>query len=310
MIENSNYCGWHKWCPTAEEWEAFEVEGKLPFELLENEYLLIYEDEKFTKLVNQFCYENGELRRVSYGSITISNTKQEDEIIDPDLLKNDSKSLKKAAKKPRKKKSETIFPRNPEQVILIDLLKDRTKPVKLTLGGFGSGKSMLMILAALEAINKGEFDRLIVVRNNVKVADSFDIGYLKGSLEDKMLPWLLNIQDIIGQTAFKVLMDNGTIVAEPMLYLRGRNFTRSIIFVDEAENNSLSHLKLILGRCAEGSEVWIAGDTQQRDLPIFEKSKGLETMIEKFKGNPLFGYVFLTKSERGPVARMADILDK
>ena len=187
-VQNNMYTGWRKWCPTAEEWEALEVEGKLPFELLENEYLLIYEDEKFTKLINQYCYEKGELRRVSYGSITVSNTKQEDEIIDPDLLKNDSKSLKKAAKKPRKKKSETIFPRNPEQIILIDLLKDRTKPVKLTLGGFGSGKSMLMILAALEAINKGEFDRLIVVRNNVKVADSFDIGYLKGSLEDKMLP--------------------------------------------------------------------------------------------------------------------------
>ena len=55
MIENSNYCGWHKWCPTAEEWEAFEVEGKLPFELLENEYLLIYEDEAHEHLASTYC---------------------------------------------------------------------------------------------------------------------------------------------------------------------------------------------------------------------------------------------------------------
>ena len=55
MIENSNYCGYRKWCPTAEEYDAFEVEGKLPFELLENEYLLIYEDEKYEHLASTYC---------------------------------------------------------------------------------------------------------------------------------------------------------------------------------------------------------------------------------------------------------------
>lgn len=189
MTNTLNFTGWKKWCPTAEEYEAFEVEGKLPFELLENEYLIIYEDMALEKPQAQYCYENGKFRRVSYGSIVVPKSKMpqleeptKDEI---KATKNDSKSIRKSAKKV--KKNDTIFPRNIEQVCAIDLLKDRTKPVKLLLGTFGSGKTYLAINTALEALYKGEFEKIIWIRNNVRVADTPDLGILPGNVNDKLI---------------------------------------------------------------------------------------------------------------------------
>lgn len=312
MTNTLNFTGWKKWCPTAEEYEAFEVEGKLPFELLENEYLIIYEDMALEKPQAQYCYENGKFRRVSYGSIVVPKSKMpqleeptKDEI---KATKNDSKSIRKSAKKV--KKNDTIFPRNIEQVCAIDLLKDRTKPVKLLLGTFGSGKTYLAINTALEALYKGEFEKIIWIRNNVRVADTPDLGILPGNVNDKLILWGLPIADVAGESAMKAMLNNGTLSIEPLQTLRGRNFSNSILICDEAENLSLSHIKLILGRAGEGSEVWFLGDLSQKDLKVFEKSKGIENMIECLKGNKLFTYTFLVKSERSEIARLADTLDK
>ena len=312
MLVENQYTGWKKWVPTNEEYEAFEVEGKLPFELLENEYLIICEDAELTKPINQYCYENGELRRVSYGSIVVPKSKmpQLEEATKDDILKskNDSKSLKKAANKKSSKK-DVIYPRNIEQVCAIDLLKDRNKPVKVLLGTFGSGKSYLAVNATLEALYKGEFDKIVWVRNNVRVADTPDIGILPGDLNSKLYQYALVVADIAGESALKAMLDDGTFVIEPLQTLRGRNFNRSIILCDECEQLSLSHIKLILGRAGEGSEVWFLGDLSQKDLKIFEKSKGIENTIECLKGNPMFAYTFLVKSERSAIARLADTLD-
>lgn len=311
-----NYTGWKKWCPTAEEYADFEAEGKLPFELLENEYLIICEDKELTRPIQQYCYENGQLRRISWQSIKVPKIKltelvpaSKDEIL---ASKNDAKSLRKSAKKKNRycNKEEIITAKNVEQACLIDLLHDRNKPNKLVLGCFGSGKTLLCIDAALEALNKGEFDKIIFIRNNVKVAGSFDIGYIPGSQDEKMYPFFANLVDHVGKSGIAQMLAQDKLEIEPLSTIRGRNFSRSIIFVDEAENLLLSNCKLILGRCEDGSEVWWAGDISQRDLASFEKSKGVETMIKAFKGNPLFGYVYLTKSERGPVASMADKLDE
>lgn len=116
--------------------------------------------------------------------------------------------------------------------------------------------------------------------------------------------------DVIGETDLKSMLKNDMFAIEPLQTLRGRNFNDSIIICDECEALTLSHIKLILGRIGEGSEVWFLGDLQQKDLPIFEKSKGVENMIECLKGNKLFSYTFLVKSERSEVARLADILDR
>lgn len=287
MIDNSAYTGWKKWRPTADEWSEFYVaaEKKPPFEMRENEYLLVYAEEQGEwRLSQQYCYECGKLRKFSRGSIAISKKRDAD--------------------------SKVIYPRNDEQICAFDLMQDRKKPVKVLLGSYGSGKTMLGIYAALQALYRGQFDRIIYIRNNVKVAGSFDIGFLKGELLDKMAPWLAPISDHIGKDALMSLIDSDRLAVEPLATLRGRNFAKSIIFVDECENLLLSNVKLILGRCAEDSEVWFLGDLRQKDLETFEKSKGVENLIEYLKGNLLFGYVFLPRSERSEVARLADLFDK
>lgn len=289
MKENEQpvYTGWRKWTPTPEEWGEFYASSQSvpPFEMKENEYLLVYSEENGEpRLCQQYCCEKGRLRKFSHGSIAVSKKRDAD--------------------------SKVIYPRNDEQVCAFDLMLDRKKPVKVLLGSFGSGKTMLGIYAALQALYRGQFDRIIYIRNNVKVAGSFDIGFLKGELLDKMAPWLAPISDHIGKDALMSLISSDRLAVEPLATLRGRNFAKSIIFVDECENLLLSNVKLILGRCAEDSEVWFLGDLRQKDLESFEKSKGVENLIEYLKGNPLFGYVFLPKSERSEVAKLADLFDK
>jgi PhoH-like ATPase len=95
----------------------------------------------------------------------------------------------------------------------------------------------------------------------------------------------------------------------PLGFLRGRSIRNSIIICSEAENLTKEHLQLLMGRVDEGSALWIDGDVRQRDRAAFEKSKGLETMIDKLKGEELFGYVHLVKSERSATARLADKLN-
>ena len=92
-------------------------------------------------------------------------------------------------------------------------------------------------------------------------------------------------------------------------YLRGRDIRNSIIICTEAENLSKQHIQLIMGRISEGSVLMMDADLKQRDKDIFIKSRGIETMIERLKGHPLFGYVHLIKSERSPASAMADLLD-
>ena len=81
------------------------------------------------------------------------------------------------------------------------------------------------------------------------------------------------------------MLDKGTLVVEPLQSLRGRNLENTLIMCSEAENLTKEHIQLIIARAAEGSEVWFDADNRQRDKAVFEKSKGIETLIEKFAGH-------------------------
>ena len=105
------------------------------------------------------------------------------------------------------------------------------------------------------------------------------------------------------------MLDKGTLQVEPLQSIRGRNFANSLIICSEAENLTYDHLKLIVARVADGSCLLINGDVRQRDMATFEKSQGLEQFIDCLKGEKLFGYVYLPKTERSETARLADKLD-
>lgn len=285
MQENSFYTGWIKWKPEGDEWIDLYEGGKLPFEMLENQYLLTYEEDKEGKqsLIHQYCYEDGKLRKVSRGSINIS--------------------------KKREKDSKCIYPRNDEQICAIDMLLDESKTIKLLTGSWGTGKTMLLVSAALNMLNKGHYDKIIWIRNNIDVKDTKDIGALPGEAIEKLLPYLGPFIDHVGEAEVESMINNGNLMVEPLQFLRGRNFERSIIMCSEAENLTKEHIQLIIARAAEGSIVMFDADNRQRDKAIFEKSKGIETMIDRFKGNKLFGYVHLIKGERSETASMADLLN-
>lgn len=253
-------------------------EGKLKdFNLLENEYLLIKDSEN--NLVDKYVLQENQLRRVKY-------TKFDNDF------------------------TGSIKPRNPEQEILFDMLADTKTTLKLVTGGFGCGKTMSLVVAALDAINKNKFDKIVWVRNNIDVKDTVPLGALPGDSFDKLLPFVMPLADHSGGVeGIRMLMDRNQLEVVHLGYLRGRDIRNSIILCSEAENLTKQHIQLLIGRVGEGSNLWMDADLKQRDKLIFEKSAGLETMIERLKGNNLFGYVKLLKTERSKTAQLADLLD-
>ena len=214
-----------------------------------------------------------------------------------------------SAHKYSKGKNVVITPRNDEQVCAFDLMKDPSKTVKLLTGTWGTGKTLILVSAALEALKAGRFKRIVWIRNNVDVKDTKDLGALPGEVIDKVLPFLGPFIDHAGENSVRTMLNKGTLVVEPLQSLRGRNFDDTLIMCSEAENLTKEHIQLIIARAAEGSEVWFDADNRQRDKASFERSRGIETLIERFAGQKLFGYVHLVKSERSETAAMADLLN-
>ena len=243
----------------------------------ENQYLLI--KDSTGEVVDKYCFQNGVLRQVLFQKLGGSHTG-------------------------------AIKPRNPQQACLFDMLKDKTSKIKLVTGRFGSGKTLAMTNAALELIEKGKFERIVWVRNNVSVKDAPEIGYLPGTEIDKLMPYVMPLADHAGgEDGIRKMLEDGTLEVIPLGHLRGRSLRNSIVFCTECENLTRQHIQLLMGRIDEGSQLWLDGDTKQRDRAIFEQSAGLEKMVERLAGNKLFAHIHLEKSERSEVAALADLLD-
>ena len=298
------YTGWKKWSPTSEEWAELYATGTVPVSLKENEYLIVKSEGSSTIF---YCYENGQLRKFTGGSI--KTTKDDTPVLlESSKSKQDDKQHS-STQKYSKGKNVVITPRNDEQACAFDLMKDPSKTVKLLTGTWGTGKTLILVSAALEALKAGRFKRIVWIRNNVDVKDTKDLGALPGEVIDKLLPFLGPFIDHAGENSVRTMLNKGTLVVEPLQSLRGRNFDDTLIMCSEAENLTKEHIQLIIARAAEGSEVWFDADNRQRDKASFERSRGIETLIERFAGQKLFGYVHLVKSERSETAAMADLLN-
>lgn len=245
--------------------------------LNENEYLIIKDSEG--KIVDKYCNQNGELRKLKFPII-------------------DSKWGGK------------IKPRNPYQELAIDMLQDKNSKVKLIKGVYGSGKDYLMLNQALALIDKGDFQKIVFIRPNVTVANVPDIGYLKGDQMEK-LGWTLGplYDKVGGEEGVQRMIDAGSLEMMPLLFIRGRSFENSIVYVSEGQNITSEIAKLIISRIGEGSELWMNGDNHQTDKKVYDQDNGILKMIERLAGNKLFGYVYLPQTERGEVANLANLLD-
>ena len=247
------------------------------FGCLENEYL-IARDEK-EEVIDLFKCKDGRLAQVPYKVI-------------------ESKFAGK------------IKPRNIQQKLGIDMLYDTDTTIKILTGKFGTGKDLLMSSAAIDLIEKGYFDKLVYVRNNIEVKNSKPIGHLPGSSNEKLLPFAMCLADHVGGVdGLSYMIEKGVVEVVHLGFIRGRDIKNSIILCSEAENLTKEHIQLLIGRVGEGSNLWINGDFKQTDLAIFERNNGIMIAIDRLKGHPRFGYVKLLKTERSETAAMADLLD-
>jgi len=213
-----------------------------------------------------------------------------------------------------KKKIWGIRARNKEQTFALDLLMDPNVHVVTLVGKAGSGKTLMAIAAGLEQVveetTAARYKRLVVSRPIQPMGK--DIGYLPGSMEEKMSPWLMPIQDnlrfLMGndKETLKMYTENGTIEIEALTYIRGRSLADSYIIIDEAQNLSAHELKTIITRVGENTKIILTGDVKQIDNAyVDETSNGLTYAIEKFKYYELAGHITLTKGERSKVATLA-----
>lgn len=203
-----------------------------------------------------------------------------------------------------------IKPRNAQQELTIDLLLDPETKIKVIKGVYGSGKDYLMLSAALQLIEKGKFEKIVFVRPNVSVRGLPDIGALPGTADEKLSWTLAPLWDKVGgEEGVSMMLHNKILESVPLLFIRGRSFENSIIYVTEGQNMTTEIAKLVIGRIGEGSELWINADTHQTDKKIFDEDNGVNKMIDKLGGNALFGYVYMPKTERSSVAELATLLD-
>ena len=206
-----------------------------------------------------------------------------------------------------------ISSRNKEQAFAIDLLMDPSVKVVSLVGRAGSGKTLCAIAAGLQqtiGLRQNSYDRMIVSRPVQPLGK--DIGFLPGTMEEKMLPWLMPIQDnlqfLVGgnKNTLQMYMEKGKIEIEALTYIRGRSIANAFIVIDEAQNLTAHEIKTIMTRVGEGTKIVLTGDVEQIDnVYVNETSNGLAHAVEKFKDYPIAGHVTFTRGERSEVATLA-----
>lgn len=221
-----------------------------------------------------------------------------------------------------KSKDGTVFgltPRNKEQQMALNLLMDESVPVVSMMGSAGTGKTLLAIAAALEYVinREGEgqkYEKIIVSRSIMPMGK--DIGFLPGTMEEKMAPWVAPIQDnldtLFSNKAFKNLdplehyKEKGIIQVEALTYIRGRSLNNAFIIIDECQNMNTHEIKTVLTRVGENTKIVLTGDVEQIDnIYLNETTNGLTYAIEKLKESELTGHVSLIKGERSKIATLA-----
>tara|TARA_Y100001963_G_scaffold29081_1_gene39486 strand:+ start:3522 stop:4847 length:1326 start_codon:yes stop_codon:yes gene_type:complete len=206
-----------------------------------------------------------------------------------------------------------IKPRNKEQSFLLDALMDPSIGIVTVIGKAGSGKTLCAIAAGLDQTLDevtATYSRVIVSRPVQPLGK--DIGFLPGTLEEKMSPWLAPIQDnlqtLMGndKITLELYREKGIIEIEAITYIRGRSIGKAFIIIDEAQNLTTHELKTIITRVGEGTKIILTGDVEQIDnVYIDATTNGLTHAVEKFKDFELAAHVTLLKGERSRIATFA-----
>ena len=184
-------------------------------------------------------------------------------------------------------------PRTKGQEIYTSQLKQKNKKIVIATGSAGTGKTLFATEYGIRFLLTGEYKKLVFTRPTVTVADE-EIGFLKGTLEDKMSPYIQPIYDVlhnfISPKDVELLIQQKTIEICPLGFMRGRTFKDSWILCDEAQNCTQSQMKILLTRIGENSKLIVTGDLNQADRLCGggrkggDNKNGLEDFLERFEG--------------------------
>ena len=183
----------------------------------------------------------------------------------------------------QKSKNVNILPRNRNQETYVLSLLDPSKDIVFGIGPAGTGKTLLAVQVAVKLFKEGAIDKIIVTRPAVSVDE--DLGFLPGTLEQKMAPWTRPIFDVLKEyfNAAEItgMIQEGIIEISPLAYMRGRTFKNSLILADEMQNATPNQMKMLLTRLGEGSMMAVTGDLNQadrlKDNGLIDFTKLLET---------------------------------
>lgn len=208
-----------------------------------------------------------------------------------------------------------IKPRNREQHYAFDaLLDDRVKLVTL-MGKAGTGKTLMAMAAGLKrTVLDREFRRLVVARPTISMGK--ELGFLPGSLEEKLAPWMQPIHDALEMLSdlnmghdhrrSGDLMRSGSIVVEALSYIRGRSIANQFMIIDEAQNLTPLEAKTIVTRVGHGTKIIFTGDPYQIDNPYVDgSSNGFNYIVSRFRDQAIAAHIELQKGERSELAELA-----
>jgi PhoH-like ATPase len=208
-----------------------------------------------------------------------------------------------------------IRPKNREQHFALDALLDERVKLVTLMGKAGTGKTLLALAAGLKrTVNDREFRRLVVARPTIAMGK--ELGFLPGSLDEKLSPWMQPIHDALemlgdlnmGHEHRRTgdMLKGGTIVVEALSYIRGRSIAHQFMIVDEAQNLTPLEAKTILTRVGHGTKIVLTGDPYQIDNPYVDvASNGFNYIISRFKEQALAAHVELQQGERSSLAELA-----
>lgn len=209
-----------------------------------------------------------------------------------------------------------VKPKTDNQKKLVEAI--RNNEIIITSGLPGTGKTFLACAEALKMLKNPDlsYQKIILVKSVTTLKDE-EIGFLKGTMEEKMEPFmdsfLDNFHKIIGEVLTNKLREQGYIQIKPIAYVRGRSIDKSIIIIDEAQNITLDNMRTLMTRIGDNSKMIILGDVKQKDIRN-KKESSLEVVIDKFKDRLGFGIVELRNAEdivRNPIIKVIeDIFDQ
>lgn len=189
-----------------------------------------------------------------------------------------------SAREKQRFESKFTTPKNVHQREYVEALCNADKKIVVCTGPAGTGKTLFATEYGVRQFLTGGVEKLIFTRPSVSVDE--DLGYLPGSLEDKMAPWIRPIYDILygflSPSEVLILIEEKSIEIAPLGYMRGRTFKNAWIVADEMQNSTISQMKMLLTRLGENSRLVVTGDLEQFDR--IDALNGLDDFLSKLKG--------------------------